>query len=477
VSASPTGSTDEDCGCASQVGLRIAIGRKMPCHAFTLAGVLLLARGERVLNEVQLERLCRPDVLFSDEPPRGLVRVVEAREQALGMSRARRKPAPPDHQASGTDDQGATEALPEAADSPEQWADTPASAVREERPSVPFEEEIVAARSLRAAAIQQVGCVLDQVRANRPVDVHRASSAVDKVLESLLRNERAFASMLRLKRLDDYTFTHSVNCCVLSMMIARHSGVKRGLREIGLGGLLHDIGKVRLPAEVLQKPDRLTQAEWDLTCRHPASGAEIIARSRATPGAAIKSIRQHHERLDGSGYPEGLAGDAVSLPGRVAAVADVYDAMTSERAYRPAIPAAEVMRWIRDRAGSQFDPGLVGALVSAVGVFPVGTAVRLRAGELGVVADLNPQAPLRPIVLVISDPIGLPFGGPCLVDLSSAALSASSRDIVGTEDPAALGIDVDKCLALIAEDRLDAVRREGIIPQPLARLSGIDVTV
>lgn len=486
MSASPPATASGSGDPPGEVGLDIVVGCRMPCHAFTREGVLLLARGERVLNEAQVARLCLPDVLLCDEPPERLPVAVNTPQQAPAWDGAPRDPepaAPPEKEAKDQPPAPlldlARTATAEAEKEPtEPLAEIVVDPVKVEQPSVAFDEEIVAARDLRSAAIHQVGCVLDQVRANRPVDLDRANAAVERVLESLLRNERAFASMLRLRRLDDYTFTHSVNCCVLAMMIARRSGVAENLRQIGLGGLLHDIGKVQLPADLLQKPDRLTRREWGLACRHPSLGADIVARSQRTPIRSIESVSQHHERLDGSGYPGHLTGGAVSLAGRLVGVADVYDAMTSDRTYRPAIPPPEAMRWIYGQAGTLFDARFVRALVGAVGLFPIGTLVRLKSGELAVVVDVSPRSPLRPIVLVVSDASGLPIGQPWLIDLSSMPASDGSRDIASTENAAALGIDVDEYLALLPEDQLDAVRAEGVAAEPMRlRLRGIDVLI
>ncbi len=401
----------------------------MPCHAFTRYGLLLLVRGERIASSTQLDRLLRADVVFSDEPPESLARPVKQRQRDLGIRTGWLYDAEDDEEY----------LLEPSGEAPEQKAETI-------EPTAPFVGEVVAARSLRHAAMDQVARLNEQVQSGEPIDVGAARNTVGAILESLQRNERAFASLLRLRSLDTYTFTHSLNTSVLAIMLARRSGFVEEMEEIGVGGLLHDIGKARLPAELLRKEGSLTPTEWDLMHQHPSLGVDIATRAKGLPGRSLQAISQHHERLDGSGYPAHLSGINISPAGRIVAIADVYDAMTSDRPYRHAIQPPDVMRELSREAGELLDRRLVSAFISAVGLFPIGSLVRLDSGELAVVAKINPQAVRKPVVLVIGDINEIRTDKPRPLDLARQPTPDTGRKIVGMEDAATLGIDVDECL-------------------------------
>jgi putative nucleotidyltransferase with HDIG domain len=460
---------DSPCkGCA-----RIAVGRPMPCNAFTADGLLLLARGEMLLHQRQLARLMAPDVLFSqqDTPPKVRstavrhARSVRLLADTYGRGLLRHPSVPPDQEredapvskAAGSD----AEPAPAGPDEPPAHEPPPDP----EQPTVPLRKEIVAVRALRHEAVEQVGHMLDQIRSGRSVDLRPAEGLVQKVVDSILRNDRAFASMLQLRHHDNYTFNHSVDCCVLAIMMAKRLGLQKKLRQIGLGALLHDVGKVRLPAQLLQKPGRMTPEDWRLICQHPSLGAHVAARCPGVDDPVMKSISEHHERLDGSGYPHGIGGDAISAFGRLVAIADVYDAMTTDRSYRPAIPAPEALSWIQDQSGRLFDADLVRALGEAVGTHPVGSLVRLKTGELAVVAALNESSPSHPVVLLISDRSAGPLTQPRLLDLAAAGGREAGCDIVSVEDPEVLGVDVHAYLAVAPEGTHEASAASPVPPE------------
>ena len=406
------------------------IGRRMPCHAFT-DRVLLFARGQVIESDKQLDRLLRADVIFSQTAPDRLAEAVAERQRALGIDPAWFPKEDEDDARVGSTadplDRGGTQAAP----------------------ATSFAGEVVTARTLRRAAIHQVRNVIEQARSGQAVELQPIRDTVRQVAASLRRNERALTSLVRLKRADSYTYTHSVNNCVLSVLIALNSGLAIEAETIGLGALLHDLGKVRLPDGILQKPGSLTDHEWSLIKRHPALGVEIAGLPDEGRTSAIEAISQHHERLDGSGYPAGLMETAVSLAGRVVAIADVYDAMTSNRSYHRAIAAPEVMRQILQDAGKLFDPDLVRTFIAAVGLFPVGSLVRLTTGELAVVATVNPQMIRRPTVIVVSDSPRHSIVEPRLLDLAQPTISGSGKEVLGVIDSDSPDVDVDSYLAML----------------------------
>jgi HD-GYP domain-containing protein (c-di-GMP phosphodiesterase class II) len=431
----------------------------MPSHAFTREGVLLLARGKPLVSPAQLDRLFRPDVVLGETPPPRRPKPSPEKPSGFGNTFLQRPPLEDLEEAFA--DLSTSQPPPE----PESRAASPRRAPARPlppRPVVPFAQEVVAARRLRASAMRQVSRMIEAVEQGRPLDLGEAEATVQEILASLERNERAFASLLRLKSLDQYTFTHSVNCCLLATLVARQRGLGDRTREIGLGALLHDIGKVRLPVALLRKTESLTPEEWGLVYRHPTLGVETIQAASSPAGpCSLVAIDQHHERLDGSGYPGQRSGDNVGLDGRLVAIADVYDAMTSDRPYRPALQPAEVMHWLYREAGRLFDAQLVADLIAAIGLFPVGTLVRLAGGELAIVAKVNPLFPLRPVVLVISDRAGGPLVKPPLLDLSRPS-TGDDHKIAGVESPLAHQVDIDALLSQVTEESLLALEADSL---------------
>jgi len=409
----------------------LAIGRVMPCHAFT-ERVLLFARGERVATQAQLERLLRSDVIFSDYAPPALAAAIAQRQRALGIARPPAEGVP----------------TPEAASPP--LVSDPLADLPPPEEIRPFAGEIAAARAIRSEAMRRFADLIEESRAGRALELRPARNAVRAVIASLRRNQTALASLVRLKSTDNYTYTHSINSCVLAVMLAQETDAAGVAEHIGLGALLHDIGKVRLPAELLHRPGALDGREWELVRQHPLAGIQIAGSSHDIPEAALSAIGEHHERLDGSGYPCGLAKGRISLAGRVVAITDVYDAMTSARPYHGAIPHQEAMRTILEQSGRGFDPDLVRAFIRSVGLFPVGSAVRLNTGETAVVTRVNPEAIRRPTVLIICDYVGVAMAEPRLLDLAQSNPDTAAREITAVEQSWTLASDIDRYLAIAA---------------------------
>lgn len=312
-----------------------------------------------------------------------------------------------------------------------------AAPAREPAPAQPearvcFEDELSRASQVLNRSRQAITALFNEARLGKAIDAEVCLPIVGEIASSLARNPSAFLSLARLKTRDDYTYMHSVAVCGLMVALARHMGLPdEQAREAGLAGLLHDVGKMQMPLEVLNKPGALTDAEFSVMRSHPERGWELLKDGAKVPPAALDVCLHHHEKIDGSGYPHKLAGEQISLMARMGAVCDVYDAITSTRPYKNAWdPAGSLQRMAQWKG--QFDPVIFQAFVKSVGIYPTGTLVRLQSGRLAVVVDQNPAALVAPRVKVF---FSTKSGMPIPVHLLDLAESGTNERIVGREPP------------------------------------------
>jgi putative nucleotidyltransferase with HDIG domain len=236
---------------------------------------------------------------------------------------------------------------------------------------------------------------------SRP-DAGAARTMIDGLAQAVAQNRTALLALTTLKNYDNYTFTHMVNVSILTMGQARTLGIDGPLlREFGLAALMHDIGKVRTPLEILHKPDKLTDGEFAIMKRHVVEGAEILRATRDIPALAPVVAFEHHLRLDGSGYPAGVRRPSLNLGTMLCSISDVYDAMRSQRAYQGSFPSDRILQVLKRNDGLQFDQHLVRRFVQLVGIYPAGNLVRLNTGEIAVVRKVHAPDPYRPQVRVL----------------------------------------------------------------------------
>jgi putative nucleotidyltransferase with HDIG domain len=264
---------------------------------------------------------------------------------------------------------------------------------------------------------------------------------VDSLAQAVAQNRTALLALTALKDYDNYTFTHMVNVSILTMGQARGLGIDGALlREFGLAALMHDIGKVKTPTDILNKPEKLDDREFEIMKRHTVEGAEILRRTPDMPTLAPIVAFEHHLRLDGSGYPEGVNRGQLNLATMLCGVADVYDAMRSQRHYQPAFPTDRILAVLQRNDGTQFDQNLVRRFAQLVGIYPAGNLVRLRTGEIAVVTKPYAPDPYRPRVKVLRAADGADLERPYEINLWET-VPPQGTGIEAPLDPAMYAID------------------------------------
>jgi putative nucleotidyltransferase with HDIG domain len=267
-----------------------------------------------------------------------------------------------------------------------------------------LDEELPIAEKLYSEAVAYARVFMDEVRRGRPLDYRESLPLVNSFIASVFRNEAASASLSRLRKFDEYTFTHSTNVSILSVILGKHLGLSREeLELVGVAGLFHDVGKARIPEQILNKPGKLTSREFQIMQGHTLEGYRVLSAQPGIHQDVLKAVVEHHERYDGRGYPRHITGEKMGRYSRILAVVDVYDALTSKRVYKPAIAPSRALGMLYTWREQEFHPDHVEGFIKCMGVYPVGSFVRLRGGEYAVVCDANPSHPLKPKVKIVFD--------------------------------------------------------------------------
>ena len=293
--------------------------------------------------------------------------------------------------------------------------------------------EVQRAARICAKAKQAVTSMFQEARRGKAVDAESCAPLVEEITTSVMRNPGALISLARLKTKDDYTYMHSVAVCGLMVALARELGLDDiQTRQAGLAGLLHDVGKMAIPLEILNKPGKLTDEEFAAVRNHPAAGFQMLENGSGVGEIQLDVCLHHHEKVDGSGYPHRLPAEKISLFAKMGAVCDVYDAITSDRPYKRGWGPADSLRKMSEWSKGHFDERIFRAFVKSVGIYPVGSLVRLHSGRLGVVLDQNEKSLLAPRVKVFFSTRSNARLRPEVVDL---ARTGCPDKIVAHEDP------------------------------------------
>ncbi len=305
-----------------------------------------------------------------------------------------------------------------------------------------IEQEISTIRPAYDALKVFVRNAMQNIRQGGGLDSGDVKKVVVPVVASAVRNADALVCFAQLRRKADYTTLHSVRVCLLALAFGRHLGLGiPDLITLGIGALLHDIGKMSVPEELLNKPGPLSEAERDLARKHVQAGVQLLRRIQGLPAPAIDVARYHHERYDGSGYPHRLSQQQIPYLGQIGGIVDCYDALTSDRVYAAGISAYTALQKIYGARERDFDPKLVEQFIQCMGIYPIGSVVELSSGDVGVVVSVNRARRLKPRVRLVLRPDRSPYRPPKTVNLMQTTEdTGESYEIEHVPEPGAYGI-------------------------------------
>ncbi len=306
-------------------------------------------------------------------------------------------------------------------------------------------EELKTSKKVYKEANRIISNIMNDARIGRQIEVERIEPVVGQMANSILRNKDALLSLCRIKNKDDYTFLHSVSVGALLISFAHALDFNRTvIKQLGVGGMLHDIGKTKVPNEILNKPGKLTEEEFVIMKSHVVHGCSILRRSPGIAQVSFDVAAQHHERFDGSGYPLGLKNLETSVYGQMAAIVDVYDAITADRCYHKGMTPTVAVRKMFEWSKFHFNPNLLRTFIRTVGIYPVGTLVMLESGKLGVVIEQCETDMTKPLVRTVFDTKKNSFITPSDINLAKPLGQGGGDRIVNYESPDKWNIDPNK---------------------------------
>jgi putative nucleotidyltransferase with HDIG domain len=309
---------------------------------------------------------------------------------------------------------------------------------------IDFKKELPVARDNHATLSATAESVMADIANNKKLNLPILREAVNPMVESVIRNPEAFSWLTRMKSKDDYTYNHSVSAAIWSVALGRQLGLpKRDLQSLGMGALLFDIGKMKLPAKLINNSNRFNQSEFNLIKKHVEYSVDIVQSIPGINDNVVEMVLTHHERHNGGGYPEGLKGNKIPLFGKIAGIADCYDALTSDRVFQSATSPHDAVRKLYDWSNIDFQAELVEQFIQLVGVYPVGTIVELSDERIGIVVANHRALRLRPKIMLILDKDKEPYSKFNMIDLHSIETGEDGNplNILKSIDPGLYGID------------------------------------
>lgn len=315
------------------------------------------------------------------------------------------------------------------------------------RVEAPVEQELPAAKRVQQNFQSTVDAIVDDIRKGRALNTEKMKEAMSGMAESVIRNPDALLWLTRLKEKDSYSYGHAVDVSIYMMAFGRHLGFpKDQLERIGLGALLLDVGKLKLPHELLEKKNKLDADEYEVIKAHVLYSMDILGKTPGVPPEAIEMTARHHERLDGKGYPRGLEGESIGIFGSMAGIVDCFNALTSRRPYATATSPFDALQMLYGWRGTHFHAALVEQFIQCLGIFPAGSLVELNTGEVGIVVEQNRIRRLKPRLMLILDPTKTPYANPRMLDLlhDPKAVGNEPYSIVRALEPGEYGVDAGK---------------------------------
>lgn len=304
---------------------------------------------------------------------------------------------------------------------------------------VELEDEINKATKIHDEARRLMEQSLTNVKLGKNVEIEAINDLSHQIVSSVLRNPNALLCLGRIRQKDLYLMEHSINLSVLMTSFGKH--LKLGppiLHQASVGALLHDIGKIMVPDEVLHKPGKLDESEWKYMRMHARFSQNILKKTEGITDISIQIAAEHHERIDGTGYPNGLKGDEISFYGKMVAIVDVYDAITADRCYHRGITPTEGLKKLLEWSGDHLDESLVKSFISNIGIYPISSLVQLKSGRLGVVIQQHESDQMTPIVRVFYNAKQRNY-----IKVETVDLAKSQDEIVGAEDPRVYNINTN----------------------------------
>lgn len=304
-------------------------------------------------------------------------------------------------------------------------------------PTVLLEKELPVARALYDDSVRFAHNTILSLQNGQELPLEQGTKIVGEILDSITRNYNALLGIVKLRVCDEYTYTHCINVCTLSTLLSVQIGFEENaVKEVGLAGLFHDIGKANIPKSILNKKGKLTDAEFEVIKNHPDLGIQHVLHLNL-PKEIISGIRDHHEKINGEGYPRGLKGKEISQTARIISIVDVYDALTSRRVYKKPMIAHQALSLMYSMKDKDFDGVLIEQFIRSQGIYPVGSVVKLSSGWSGVVVQINPEKPLFPKISLIRNPLGHNMYEKEIIDLSQQ----DQIKVIRVMTPSESGID------------------------------------